>query len=170
MTLPKVVGYAMPGRSRRLSAMCEHFGVTNTQPHNAAADAAATAEVLHALLKAAAAAGHTDLGALHVAAGGTTTRSISFATTSLSSPRAPAVQLPPTHIATHTSLLPDTATKNDLDRWAADALECARLRCPLLDPKARTSVAHAPELHRRLTAALHANTFEPGQAQRSSPL
>lgn len=163
MKLPGVLGHALPGRSRKLARLCDHFGVINTQPHNAASDAAATADVLHALLRVAAENGYADLGDLHAAAGGTTTRLIDTAGADTTPVRSATVELPAEHLATHTTLLPLHPTPDELDQWVNDALDCARLRCHLLAPKARTAVAHAPDLHRRLTAALKANSFDPGQ-------
>ena len=164
MELPRTLGYEMPGRSRRLTAMCAHFNVVNQHPHQALSDATATAEVLHALLYVAAHSGHLDLPQL-AAAVGTTTRKIPPRAAAPTKDRPADAEIPAAHLATHTALLRSKATTKQLDTWAADALACAELRCPLLLDKAITARRHAGELHPRLTAALRAKcgAFEPGQ-------
>ncbi len=164
VTLPKLVGMTPPPRSRRLSALCAALGVTNASPHNAVADATATAAVLHALLRIAASNGHTDLSRLIADGGGHTTRSIKPSSTA-DTRTGPATDAPDSaHLATH-QLLATNATGDALDRWADDVMECALRRCHLTTDKADVAVAHALALHPRLTDRLttSAPTFEPGQ-------
>lgn len=164
MRLPRTLGYAMPGYSRRLSSMCAHFGVTNRTPHQAASDAGATAEVLHALLRVAAAGGHIDLAVLHAEAG-TTTGTIPARPAERARTPDEQIPLPEAHLATHATLLGPTAGAAELEDWITGAVSCAELRCHLLSAKARTAQRHASVLHERLTKVLAARaaTFEPGQ-------
>ncbi|MCO8128522.1 3'-5' exonuclease [Acidimicrobiia bacterium EGI L10123] len=165
MRLPDAVGHVMPSRSRTLAALCASLNVTNTAPHTAVADATATAEVLHALLRVAAANKTTDLDTVLDAASSRSTHTIAAADPANISRRQPADQLPAEHLETHTGPLSDEPSKTELDAWAANALECATLRCHLLEDKALLATPHAAELHARLTKHLlaHASTFEPGQ-------
>jgi len=165
VTLPTLVGMTPPPpRSRRLAALCAALGVTNASPHNAVADATATAAVLHALLRIAASNGHTDLSRLITDGGGHTTRSIKPSSTT-DTRTGPATDAPDrAHLATH-QLLAANATDAALDRWADDVVECALRRCHLTTDKADVAVAHALSLHPRLTDRLttSASAFEPGQ-------
>lgn len=165
MRLPDLLGVAMPSRSRTLAACCAAFEVTNFRPHDPVSDATATAGVLLHLLRAAARRRWTDLGRLHSHAGGATTASIEPAAAEAAKAARVRLELPAEHLATHTVLLSPLATPAELDTWAANAVECARLRCHLLDDKAAVALAHAPELHERLSKHLvaQAASFEPGQ-------
>ena len=164
MDLPKALGYKI-GRSRKLAAFCDHFGIVNRNPHDAAADAAATGEVLLAFLRVAANEGFVDAGDVWLATKARMTAAISPYAAGAAKRRRDRSELPADHLTTHTSLLPATPTDAELDDWAFHAVECARLRCQLLEPKARTAVDHAAGLHPRLTAALAAEAagFLPGQ-------
>lgn len=165
MTLPKALDHAMPGRSRKLAAFCDAFGITNAKPHDAASDATATAEVLHALLRVATGQGRTDLSELWRDSGGHTTTSVPSAPDKVTREDDDRPELPAEHLATHAVLLGEKVTAAEVDRWITGAVECAKLRCRYFDNKARVAIDHAQELHPRLTAALneHAAEFEPGQ-------
>jgi len=164
MTLPRVVGHQM-GRSRRLAALLESFELTNSSPHDAASDAAATADALIALLRFAATVGYTDLEDLLADAGHATTATLPTAEASRMPTRSSSPALPQAHLDTHTVLLAATPTDAELNVWADAALECATLRCELLIDKADAALDHAAELHPRLTKRLTAlaKTAEPGQ-------
>ncbi|MBK5223927.1 MAG: 3'-5' exonuclease, partial [Acidimicrobiia bacterium] len=164
MTLPRVVGHQM-GRSRRLAALLDSFELANSSPHDAASDAAATADALIALLRVAANGGYTDLDDLLADAGRATTATLPTAEAARMPTRSSSPALPQAHLDTHTVLLADTATDAELDVWADAALECATLRCELLIDKADAGIDHATELHPRLTKRLTAlaKTATPGQ-------
>lgn len=164
MTLPRVVGHEM-GRSRRLTALLDSFDLTNSSPHDAASDAAATADALIALLRVAAKCAYTDLDDLLADAGRATTATLPTAEAARMPTRSSSPALPQAHLDTHTALLADTATDAELDAWADAALECATLRCELLIDKADAAIDHATELHPRLTKRLTAlaKTATPGQ-------
>lgn len=164
VTLPKLVGMDPPPASRRLSALCAALKVTNVSPHNAVADASATAAVLHELLRIAVSNGHDNLSKLISDGGGHTTRSIKPASTSDTRTGSAADAPDREHLAAH-QLLAEAPAAKDFERWADEVLECARRRCHLVTDKADVAVSHAIELHPRLTDRLTANaaTFEPGQ-------
>jgi len=164
MTLPRIVGHEM-GRSRRLAALLDSFDLTNSSPHDAASDAAATADALIALLRVAAKAGYTELDDLLADAGRATTSTLPPADAVRMPAWRHAPALPQEHLDTHTVLLPATPTADELDAWADAALECAELRCELLVDKADAAAAHANELHPRLTRHLTrlGKSAKPGQ-------
>ena len=165
MRLPDVIEFPMPSRSRTLAALCSTFDIVNVRPHDAASDATATADVLHALLRAAAARSWINLKALHKKAGGLTTRGIGLPKTTERVTAASRPELPVEHLATHTTLLGAAATAAELDAWVAGAIECVELRCYLLADKAAVSIEHAGPLHERLTEVLirKGSSLEPGQ-------
>jgi DNA polymerase III epsilon subunit family exonuclease len=165
MRLPDVLEYQMPSRSRTLAALCSTFDVTNVRPHDAASDATATADVLHALLRVAARQSCVDLGVLHTKAGGLTAQGIGLPADKAQNAPVNQPSVPAEHIATHSSLLEADASPADLDAWAAGATECANLCCYLLNDKAAVALEHAGALHARLTTALvrEGPSLGPGQ-------
>jgi DNA polymerase III epsilon subunit-like protein len=163
MTLPEVVGHSL--RRPKLSVLLTSLGLTNANPHDAASDADATANAFLALLRVAATNGYGDLAAL-LAEAGTTIAAIPATKAERSrSSDVRDLDLPAAHVARHLHLLPGQPTAADLDKWADLAVECAGLRCPLLADRAELDLAHATELHPRLSAALarFAATARPGQ-------
>jgi DNA polymerase III epsilon subunit-like protein len=165
MTLPRIVGHEM-GRSRRLATLLDSFDLTNSSPHDAASDSAATADALISLLRVAAKNGYTDLDDLLADSGNVTTATVAAAEAARMPTRARGTVLSQEHLDTHTVLLPTAPTDDQFDRWADAALECAELRCELLADKAEAADGHANELHARLTKHLSrlAKSADPGQA------
>jgi DNA polymerase III epsilon subunit-like protein len=164
MTLPKVVGHDL-GRGKSLDVLAASFDLVHVRRHDAASDATVTAQALLALLRVAAGNGYADLDALYTDAGAHRTIGIPPASTDPTTAAPPAAEIPDDHLATHTALLPDDATAEDLDVWVAGAVECARWRCGLLEDKAQLALHHALPLHHRLTKALRqlSTDAEPGQ-------
>lgn len=164
--LPKALGYEMPTKGTGLATYCRHFEVTNTAPHDAAGDAEATGRVLKKLLTFAARGGVTDFAELHAKTNARTTENYKPATKPVR-PQAQdrADEVSDAHLATHAILLPVAPDINDLRTWVHAAVECARLRCPLLTAKARAALVHARSLHPLLTRELEkrSDSFTPGQ-------
>lgn len=154
-------------RNRSLPALARSLGIEFTPEHDAGKDAVATARCLVALLRKGAEAGLVDLDHILATAGSTT---LDLAPPELTT--RPEVDVPPElpaeHLATHAWLLPAAPTGDDLDRWVAAAIECARLRCPLARDRAATAVANAPEHVAKLLPTLTRPdglaTLEAGQA------
>ena len=165
MTLPRVVGHDTGGR-RTLSALLDSFGLRNDKPHDAAADAAATADALTELLRVAAGNGYGDVAHIVADAGAHSTGTYPQAAAERMADRAARPALPAAHLATHARPFPADADDDELDAWVTDALGCARLRCEYLQDKADAALTHHAALHTRLSAALatFAATAEPGAA------
>lgn len=111
-----------------LPALLNALGLHNPAPHNAAADAQATAEAVCDLLNRAADAGHAHLRPLLAQLDAGTTTSMRFSRPvgeRLSEP-----ELPDAHLAAHGNLLTTRAGNRRLTAWLASLVECADLRCP----------------------------------------
>lgn len=123
-----------------LPALLSSLGIHNPAPHNAAADAQATAEAVCELLNRAADAGHVSLPRIlrHLDAG--TTTSLRFSRPAGERLREP--DLPEAHIAAHGDVLPARPGKRRLAAWVASLVECADLRCRFAAD--RVAVAGAP--------------------------
>jgi DNA polymerase III epsilon subunit-like protein len=165
MTLPAVVGHDT-GPRRTLTALLDSFGLTNERPHDAAADATATADALIKLLRVAAGNGYGDITHIVADNGAHTTGSYPQAAAERMRHRPARPTLPASHLATHSHRFPPIASPDELDAWVTDAFECARLRCEYLQDKAEEAFTHHAALHSRLTdhLATFAPTAEPGAA------
>ncbi|MGE3812776.1 MAG: exonuclease domain-containing protein [Candidatus Nanopelagicales bacterium] len=165
--LPAVVGISPDGRG--LAHLLAALGLQNAKPHDALADATATAEAAVALLGHAAAAGFDDLDALLAAAGTTqTTLTITYAGPgSADGDDAAPVTLPDHHVAGHAQILGRGTSQRTLDRWLRQIDECATLRCPYLADRITEATADPATLLTLLQAALDARITEndaPGAA------
>lgn len=143
--LARLAGVQVAGRS--LAELLEAVGVENRRPHDALADAEATAEAACILLEAAEALGHADLalllGALKAGTVGTLkARSLPSASQVILAP-----PLPVAHVATHANSLPAKPTQAERDQWRDWILECAELRCAGLVGRIELS---PPDLHREV--------------------
>jgi len=130
--LPAELGVEAPGRS--LAALCATLGVVNDDPHDAAADARACADVLLALFDLAHRAGLDDIDQLRDLAGrSATTTSIKAARPGDRPDREIAeTEVSETHLATHADVLSARVRAAGLARFAQQVRECADLRCPHL--------------------------------------
>lgn len=164
MTLPAAVGITT--RRRRLKAVLDALGLVNPTPHDAASDAAATAQAVITLLEHAAAAGWDDLDALLRHAAGRkphTSSQVPASTTDGARRRETdeGERLPAEHAASHTELLPAEPSDTELAAWRAAVDECVQLRCAHLAD--RVEAAQAPgrlllaELEASLQQALDAH-------------
>lgn len=158
--LPSIVGVQPADRS--LAALLDTLGLANAKPHDALADATATAQAVVALLDRAAHAGLLDFDALLAdAADGATTLTVTLSAPGRRSGGGPApLALPPEHVAGHATLLPARPGKRALAAWRAAVAECVTLRCPYLADRAAQAEA-APavvldELHAALDACVTA--------------
>ena len=152
------------GRPRSLTALCSHFGITNTSPHHARADARATADVLTHMLKAVAATFSYDtleqLLADHDR--GTTGKPRIATVAHKRKPTEP--DLPPAHLARHTTVLLDPAAPGQVIDFLAMADECVALHCRhLRDACELAAPANAHLLFAPLVAKLSALSA-PGDA------
>lgn len=129
-------GYSLP-------AVLACYGLTTTNHHSAAADAADTAELLRRLISDASAQGVCDLGAKHP----TTAKDPVLGRTRDIAPYQPErgrraarrsgftfIDRPAAHKLTHNGLAKNPSL-TALDTWLADAGVCVQLRCPALPTK-----------------------------------
>lgn len=151
------------GRSASLAALARSLDIAFVPEHDAAKDARATARCLAELLRLAAAAGLVDLGDV-LASIGTSTHTTSAPTPRARRDREADPSLTGDHLATHAVLLAAQPTSTDLDTWAAAAIDCAQLRCPLARDRAVAATAHAAALLPRLTDAALLASLDSGQA------
>lgn len=128
--LPEIAGVRPDSRS--LASLLDVLGLTNAAPHDALADAVATAEACLELLRRAADAGHDDIDALLSATGDGTTGSLRYAGPTLTSDAPARPVLPDDHVAGHARILGRSPTPRALTRWQEDVTACAALRCPYL--------------------------------------
>lgn len=158
MKLPATLGVTT--RGRKLPAVLDALGLVNPTHHDAASDAAATAQAIVALLEHAAHAGEDDLDALlrRTARRQTRTSSISPATTSTGARRRDdpddGEPLPDDHTVSHAELLPAKPTKKTLNAWRDALADCVALRCPYLPDRIDTAEAPGRLLLTELETAL----------------
>jgi DNA polymerase III epsilon subunit-like protein len=165
-TLPRLL--RLPDVGQRsvvgLERLCFMLGVRNTNPHDARADARATADALVGLLRHAAANfTHDNLEALLADHGRGTTLDPHVAVIR-SFPGLYEPRLPAEHLARHNRPLLDLATDAEISAFLDLAGECARLRCRHLLVAADLA---ATENGARLFPALYKllpDLTEPGQA------
>jgi DNA polymerase III epsilon subunit-like protein len=144
----------------KLPAVLDALGLVNPTHHDAASDAAATAQAVVALLEHAAHAGEDDLDALlrRTARRQTRTSSISPATTSTGARRRDdpddGEPLPDDHTASHADLLPAKPTSKTLAAWRDALADCVALRCPYLPDRIGTAEAPGRLLLDELESAL----------------
>lgn len=150
------------GHTPSLPKLAKHFGIRQRAWHDARDDARVTALIVVELLTIAAAKGWTDLDELLRQHRAGTTLTASGRTRSKPAVE-PEPELDAAHLATHAELLPDDAGDADLDTWVEQALDCAKLRCPLLLEKADLAASHAPTLLAALVRRLP-EAGDPGQA------
>lgn len=111
--------------NKKLAALLVALGIANTKPHDAAADAEATASAVIELLNRAADAGHDRIEELY---DGRST-ALSFAGPSYHEKGVTAPVPSPEHLAGHLQVLPARPGKRALAAWLDVVSECARLRC-----------------------------------------
>ena len=128
-------------RSRKLSSVLELLDLANAAPHEALADATATARAAIRLLDLAGARGYDTLPALLAQADGAL-RSVEFSGPARKSEPTETPLMPDTHLASHATVLPARPGKRILAAWTRAAEECVSLRCPLLAD--RVAAAQAP--------------------------
>ena len=109
-----------------LTDLLDVLGIINTNPHDARADAEATAAAVIELLNRAADAGHASISQLLAAAGATTRLR---GRTRITGTRTGPV-LPVKHLAGHATVLPARPAARTLTQWTTKLVECATLRCP----------------------------------------
>jgi DNA polymerase III epsilon subunit-like protein len=174
MYLPATVGFSVSGArgTPSLELLCELLGVVNKSPHTANADADATASVLLGLLRHASAnitdtpsskgTGIATLDELLFIHGRGTTLTLKPSVYISDRDKSSAYQLDPVHKARHSVRLDSAPTTADIDEWVDRAVECARLRCPLLNPECEAAKQHGGVLLKRLWGP-QADLTEPGQ-------
>lgn len=125
----KLAGLSL--RSRRLSALLDALTLKNVDPHDALADASATALAACELLRRLEAAGRADLGALLTELEAPTVTTVKAVRAEprrvVNTPTRP--ELPPEHVATHAQSLPPNPNGAEVAQWRGWVAECARLRC-----------------------------------------
>ncbi len=139
--LPALAGVKPP--SRGLADLIAELGIVNPNPHDALADAVATAEAAVELLGRAAEAGHMDITRLLADVEATTTLTQTAAKGGSGGDDTPsAPTLTEEHLASHATILGAAPAARTLTRWANALRECGRLRCS--HAAARVSAAKAP--------------------------
>jgi DNA polymerase III epsilon subunit-like protein len=129
-----------------LAHLLEALGLTNSKPHDALADATATAEALVTLLNRAAVAGHTNLDELlELISGTNTTHSVNPGIKIRSDELPLLPTLPADHVAGHATSLSKRAGVKMLATWRRQVSECATLRCRHLDARVENA-GPAPDL------------------------
>lgn len=121
-----------PAGGRGLPALLAELGLANTNPHDALADAAATASAALELLGRAAAGGHRDITELLATVEAPTTLTQSEARPGRGHDRgdvSPAPVLPDKHTAAHATVLGATPAARTLAAWVSALTQCAQLRC-----------------------------------------
>jgi DNA polymerase III epsilon subunit-like protein len=113
---------------KKLAALLTALGIANTKPHDAAADAEATASAVIELLNRAADAGHDRIEELYDGR----SAALSFAGPSYHKKGVTAPTPSPEHLAGHAKVLPVHPGKRALAAWLDAVSECAQLRCDLL--------------------------------------
>jgi DNA polymerase III epsilon subunit-like protein len=140
---------------RGLKGLLAELGIINDKPHEALADAVATAEALIELLARAASAGHTDFDQLLATiSGDLTTTSINPGHKSIGPSAAVEQALPPEHILSHASVLSARAGSPMFDKWQGEVAQCALLRCRHLDDRVIQAGPGPVALLQRLEAVL----------------
>lgn len=142
--LPSIVGVQPADRS--LAALLDTLGLANAKPHDALADATATAQAVVALLNRAAGAGLLDFDALLAdASDGATTLTVTLSAPGRRSRSgAPPLALPSEHVAGHaTCCRPDRASGRSRPGGppSPSARRCAARTWPTAPPR--------PKLHPR---------------------
>jgi DNA polymerase III epsilon subunit-like protein len=138
-----------------LSHLLDALGLTNAKPHDALADATATAEALVTLLNRAAAAGHLDFDELlERISGSNTTRAINPGVKIRADEKALVPTLPADHVAGHATPLSKRAGTKMLAAWQTQVTDCATLRCRHLDARVQHAGPAPHLLVPRLEAVL----------------
>lgn len=165
--IPSRLGLSAAAGLPKLTTLAERYQVSvgrHRRTHKALADARVTSRVLHAELREASQAGHSDFDTLAQAAKATTVAEVA-AQGPPKMGRIPVVKpVPQDHIqAFHTRQgLPAEPTEEDLAEFVQQAKECVRTRCPYLVEKT-TVAAGTPGLLAALSALL-SECSEPGEA------
>ncbi|HUX71359.1 MAG TPA: 3'-5' exonuclease [Cellulomonadaceae bacterium] len=133
-TMGALMGLAgvRPAGGRGLDALLTDLGMTNTNPHDARADATATANAAIELLGRAAAAGHRDITEILTTVEATTTLTQAGARPGRGHGRgdvASAPALPDAHTAAHAAVLGATPASRTRTAWVSALTQCAQLRC-----------------------------------------
>jgi DNA polymerase III epsilon subunit-like protein len=130
-TMGRLAGLAgVSPASRKLSDLLLALGLGNTNPHDALADAVATAQAACELLGRAAHNGHMDINVLLDAIEATTALTQTAATPGHGGDEpAGAPALPEDHLASHSTVLNARPAVRTLAKWTDALTECAALRC-----------------------------------------
>lgn len=151
-TLTRLAGVRPADRS--LVALLEQLGMTNPSPHDALADAQATAVALVELLNRAAAAGHTDIHELlNATMKGATTATVKARASVRSDGEDRTRPLLEAHIPAHAHPLPEDPTAEEWSAWEADIRACALLRCARLADRVQADQSPSGELIARMVVA-----------------
>lgn len=136
-TMGKLVGAAgVKPPSGSLADLLTVLDIVNPRPHDALADAVATAEAVVKLLNRAAAFGHTNFDELLAeVSGDSTTHTVKAGGRARITNREPHPALPPEHVTGHATLLSKRAGIRMLAAWQDQVAECATLRCRHLDDR-----------------------------------
>lgn len=168
-TMGRLAGLAdVSPASRKLSDLLAALELGNTNPHDALADAIATAEATCALLGRAAENGHMDIDALldEVEATTTLTQSAAKAGHGGDEP-AGAPALPDSHLTSHSTVLNARPAPRTIAKWTDALTECANLRCSHAADRVAQAKAHPdvvrPATYEALTRTVNAGDH-PGTA------
>lgn len=168
-TMGRLAGLAdVTPSSRKLSDLLAALSLANDNPHDALADAVATAEAACELLGRAAENGHMDIHALltEVEASTTHTQSAARIGHGGDEPAGPPT-LPDSHLASHATLLNARPAARTLAKWVDALTECATLRCSHAADRVTQAKAHPdvtmPAIYEALTRTTDAGDH-PGTA------
>lgn len=150
----QVLAGVSPG-GKGLTDLLGALGIVNDNPHDALADATATARAACELLGRAAAQGHTDIDEILTLVNATTTTAQTAArgrgrsTEVLAAPA-----LTGEHLKTHTTVLPADPATRTVERWTRALTDCGRLRCSHAADRISTTTAPASVVLPALREAL----------------
>ena len=147
----------LPTASNKLADLLEALDIRNDNPHDALADANATALAVCKLLERVAERGLLDIERVLTELEATTTQTQSAARIGLSEPdRVIAPTLTDTHLATHAKPLGKTPAARTLQRWTEALIECGTLRCSHAAARVSEAAAPAADLVQAVNGAVHA--------------